>query len=231
MNPSFATTRWSLVRDASSTAQQRKQALSELYTLYWRPICDYLRRMGITQTEVEDLAQDFFLQFFDSGALDRANEGYGRFRAYLLGALRHHVQKLRRKAGTQKRGGGLVAVSLDIAERENPSIEADYARLFDLEWAQTVVAHSMTRLEQEIRTQTMDRTLAKALIEGNAEGSQQEIAQQLGISVTALKTRIFRLRRRFREILREEVARTVSDESELDGELTYLTQLVGGPTA
>lgn len=230
MNAHFATTRWSLVRSASSSPEPRREALSELYTLYWRPICDYLRRMGISESEVEDVAQDFFIGFFESQSLDRADSAHGRFRAYLVGALHHHVQKLRRKASAQKRGGGKVALPLDALDQAAPH-EADHARLFDLEWAQTMMAHSMARLERETSEQGMDATQTSALIHGDGAMPQREMAARLGISVTAMKTRVFRLRRRFREILREEVGRTVANAVELEGEMAYLSEILGGPAA
>ncbi|TLD71589.1 sigma-70 family RNA polymerase sigma factor [Phragmitibacter flavus] len=231
MNAHFATTRWSLVRSASAAPEPRREALSELYQLYWRPICDYLRRMGISETEAEDVAQDFFLNFFESRSLDRADEGQGRFRAYLLGALRHHVQKVHRKASAKKRGGGKIALSLEAVDQENATPDADHARLFDLEWAQTVVSHSMTRLEKETQQQGIDADLTTALVNGDATVPQREIAAQLGITVTALKTRVFRMRRRFRELLREEVQRTVANDVELEAELVYISEILGGPSA
>lgn len=186
--------------------------------------------MGIAEAEVEDVAQDFFIGFFESQSLDRADSEHGRFRAYLVGALRHHVQKQWRKASAQKRGGGKVALPLDELDQE-ASHEADHARLFDLEWAQTMMAHSMARLGREMSEQGMDATQTSALIHGDAALPQREIAARLGISVTAMKTRVFRLRRRFREILREEVSRTVANAAELEGEMAYLSEILGGPVA
>lgn len=230
MNAHFATTRWSLVRSAASGAEQRSEALSELYTLYWKPICDYIRRIGVHETEVEDVAQDFFIGFFEGQTLHRADREVGKFRAYLAGALWHYVQKVWRKAGRQKRGGGKELVPLQNVE-QSAAQEEDPARLFDLEWAQTVVAHSMRRLEKENLAQGLDAATTDILIQGNAGVSQKETAAQMGISVTALKTRVFRTRRRFRVILREEVGRTVSSESDLEDELAYLLQILGGPAA
>lgn len=226
MNPNFATTRWSLVQSAATEADLRRQALAELYQLYWHPICNYLKRMDVAEADVEDLAQEFFLDFFKSPTMHRANPKVGRFRTYLLGALHHHVLKFRRKASAQKRGGGRTPISLEVVALQSATPDPDLARDFDREWAQTMVSHSMTRLEREALEQGLEPELTNRLVHGDSNLTQQQIASHLGITVVALKTRVFRLRRRFREILREEVSRTVIDESETDNELAYLSQIL-----
>lgn len=226
MNPNFATTRWSLVQSAAAEADLRRKALTELYQLYWHPICNYLKRMQVAENDVEDFAQEFFLDFFKSPTMDRANPEVGRFRTYLLGALYHHVLKKQRKARAQKRGGGRTTLSLDMVDFQLSEPDPLHVRDFDREWAQTMVDHSMARLEQEAREQGLEPSMTHTLVLGDSDLTQQQLAEQLGITVVALRTRVFRLRRRFREILREEVARTVCDESETDHELAYLSQIL-----
>ncbi|HSJ04167.1 MAG: RNA polymerase sigma factor [Verrucomicrobium sp.] len=234
MTSRFSTTRWSVIRHAAMPEQRRRAALEEIYRAYWKPICRYLGLLGVPADEAEDAAQDFFLQFFDSPALRTADPAQGRFRAYLIGALKRHVQKRHRHATAQKRGGGLAVMPLlDTDLPEATDREDEVARSFDQEWAHALFGLSLQRLDREITASGHTYPAVPGpeevvrLLLGGSEESQDTAAQRLGLTTTALKTRLFRWRRRLGEILREEVSRTLSDDGELEAELAYLSGLVG----
>jgi RNA polymerase sigma-70 factor (ECF subfamily) len=224
----FATTRWSVVHNAALPQQRRQQALDEMYRTYFRPLCGLLVRDGVPAADAEDVAQEFFLQFFQSKALAGADPARGRFRSFLMGAVRHHVLKWHRRAAAQKRGGG--AAHLPLVEDDLPPVdgrhEDETTRWFDREWARTLFGHSLKRLEQENEASGLAAGMVHRLVLGEGEGLQQDQAASLGLTPTALKTRVFRLRRRLREIVREEVRFTVSSEADLEAELEYLSGII-----
>lgn len=227
MSAPLATTRWSVIKNIQASPSSRKDALAELYRIYWAPICGHLRRLGIAADEVEDTAQDFFLNFFDGGSLDRADRDRGRFRSYLLGALRfhagHHFRKQNSKVTTTMRGHG------NAEELSEPLEAGDLTRNFDVEWARAWFAKSLARFAAEVEQQDREplSDSLRALVLGNETQPRHEVATSLGLTTGALASRVHRLRRRFREILRDEALRTVNDEWEADAELRYLLGVLG----
>ena len=229
MQGSFATTHWSVILGAADE-KSRRSALELLYKTYWEPVCVYLRRRGLEENEIEDVAQDFFLHFFDR-ALHRADASRGRFRSFLLGALDRHFLQQRRHDRAQKRGGQCVHVPLNAAieEIEGGQTLPDLTPEFDAAWAKALFAQSLQRFDTEGRALCGNLSPAevRAVVFNSGPDLPRALIEQCGTTPTAAKSRIFRLRRRFREILREEVARTVVDEADVDSELAHLCKVLG----
>jgi RNA polymerase sigma-70 factor (ECF subfamily) len=220
----FPATHWTLIAAASGPA--RDSALSRLYQAYWLPMCAQARRFGVPEAEVEDVAQELFLSLFRSGAVERADRERGRFRSYLLGALRNHLGHRRARELTLKRGGGEAALPLDGHELVQPPADA---REFDAEWAHALLGEALRRFQHEEQHSEESRASFAALggpALGDEEFSCEEVALRLGITVPAVKSRVFRLRQRFHDIVREEVRRTVANEAECDDELRYLSAVL-----
>jgi RNA polymerase sigma-70 factor (ECF subfamily) len=229
MQGSFATTHWSVILGAADE-QNRRSALELLYKAYWEPVCVYLRRRGVEESEIEDVAQDFFLHFFDR-ALNRADPSRGRFRSFLLGALDRHFLQLRRHDRAQKRGGQCVHIPLNAAveEIEGGQSLPDLTPEFDAAWAKALFAQSLRRFDTEGRALCgkLSSAEVRAIVFDFGSNVPRSLVKQCGPTPTAAKSRIFRLRRRFREILREEVARTVTDEADVESELAHLCKVLG----
>jgi RNA polymerase sigma factor (sigma-70 family) len=212
----FPPTHWTLI--VASSGPQREVALTQLYRIYWVPLCAQARRFGAAVDEVEDLVQEFFVSLFDSGALNRVDPQVGRFRGYLIAALRHRLSDHRARGQAKKRGGGVAALPLEAVEMsvDPPSAPMD-EREFDADWARALVAEAIRRFHVANQGDPLC-----AQVFGDDAGSFAQAAAQLGITPSAVKSRVFRLRQRFRKIMREEVLRTVADEEECDTELRYL---------
>lgn len=232
MSASLATTRWSVIKSVDVSSSARRTALSELYHIYWAPICSHFKRLGVRQDEVEDVAQDFFLKFFDGGALERADRDRGRFRFYLLGALRFHASHHFRSLQKERLDHQGMDPSDSHGEQQArlwPTMAEAASREFDEDWAKAWFAQGLSRFTEELGRQGKDgvsETMQK-LILGLDESSRHEVAAGMGITTGALASRVHRLRHRFREILREEAMRTVTDEKEAEAELRYLLSVLG----
>jgi DNA-directed RNA polymerase specialized sigma24 family protein len=227
MDVLFVTTHWSVILGAKEEGR-RLAALEALYKKYWRPVCFYLRRKGVGEGEVEDEAQNFFVHFF-ARALARADPERGRFRSFLLGVLERHFMEQRRQTRALKRGGGAEHVPLGLesaadAESGSPDLSAE----FDGEWARTLFEEALRRFdaESEVSCGNLTPLEIRELI-FNPGVAAAEWVGRCGGTVTAVKSRIFRLRRRFREILREEVSATVTAEEEVESELRHLCKALG----
>ena len=207
----FPPTHWTLI--VASSGPSRDAALTRLYEIYWPPLCAQARRLGVGADEAEDVVQEFFIGLFGSGSLQRADPGSGRFRSYLIGALKNQLGNRRAKLHAQKRGGGQAALSLDGVDA--PVLTDDCE--FDSEWARALIGEAMRRFTAE---HPGDPLCTRAV--GDEDASNTDVAAQLRITPAAVKSRVFRLRQRFRQIVREEVLRTVADERECDDELRHL---------
>jgi DNA-directed RNA polymerase specialized sigma24 family protein len=232
---SFASTRWTVVRqaaDSQTASQHALSALSELCQIYWRPVYVFLRRQGIPQHDAQDLTQGFFADLIEIRAYARADPMKGRFRSFLLGTLKHFVAHVRDHDRAQKRGGGAVPVELD----ENAISEAEaYASgcthynadgVFDREWAASLARQALDRLAQEYELGgkgALFEALKSRLTAGElAAIPYDELATRLGRTAVHLRVEVTRLRARYRAILREEVCGTVVDPRDVDEELRYL---------
>ncbi len=238
-NESFNSTRWTLVLaagDSDATRCQSNEALSELCRIYWRPLYLFLRREGIGAEDAQDLTQGFFAHLIESRVYARADPDKGRFRSFLLGALKHFVAHARAHDRTQKRGGGMILAQLDtatIAEADARAVSLQAwssERVYECEWAETLLRQALDRLAEECALAGKDE-LFKQLnshlsVTSEAAVPYEEMSLRLGRPITTLRSDVARLRSRYRAILREEVGGTVAEASEVDAELRHLCQVL-----
>ena len=232
---SFASTRWTVVYQAANSkasSQEALRALSELCQIYWRPIYLFLRRQGYAFDEAEDLTQGFFAHLIENRTYARASPEKGRFRAFLLGALKYFIADAHKRERAQKRGGGAALLPFDeaaIAEAEARAggLERWSAdRVYDREWAAALLRQALKRLAEECAL-AGKKDLFESLKTHLSPGSgtrvpYDQIATRLGRSAATLRSDVARLRERFGAILREEVQSTLLDAADVDGELHYL---------
>jgi RNA polymerase sigma factor (sigma-70 family) len=231
----FASTRWTVVREAadSQTSSRRAlRALSELCQIYWRPVYLFLRRQGIAQHDAEDLTQGFFADLIENRAHARADPMKGRFRSFLLGTLKHFLAHARDRDRAQKRGGRLVR--LDEAALSEAETHAVRSRnwsadgIFEREWAASLVRQALDRLAQEYELAGKGAVFEALKFHLGANATApvpyQEMAKRLGRPAATLRVDVARLRARYRAILREEVSGTVIDPRDVDEELRHLRQ-------
>jgi DNA-directed RNA polymerase specialized sigma24 family protein len=230
----FATTHWSAVLAARGhDSPGATAALEELCQTYWYPLYAYLRRTGWSADDAQDLVQGFFLHLLEGEILRSIEREGGRFRSFLLATLKHFVSDQKDKARAQKRGGGRRLIPWDLAEAEQ-RLERDASedespdRLFDRRWASALLDRAMDRLRQECALSGKNALFAglKGFVSGErSQASYADVAIQASLSVSALKSAIFRLRRRYHELVREEVLQTLADPGELKDELRHLLSL------
>jgi RNA polymerase sigma-70 factor (ECF subfamily) len=216
----FHPTRWTLVLRARGEGTEAKGALSDLCAAYYAPVVAFLHRDGRDDDAAREMAHAFFASLLASG-VGAPEPERGRFRSYLLGALKHFLSKNRDAALTQKRGAGAEHISLATDTDAGLPLPAapDETLAFDREWAHTVIARALAALEAE---KPAHFPMLKPWLGGAADCSQAEAARTLGVSETAVKVAIHRLRTRFRELIRAEVASTVNDPADAADELRHL---------
>jgi RNA polymerase sigma-70 factor (ECF subfamily) len=229
--PIFATTHWSVVLAAKERGSpDGAEALAELCRVYWYPLYTFVRRRGYDPHEGQDLTQEFFARLIEKEFLRLVDPGSGRFRSFLVMALDRFLKKEWTRANRQKRGGGQTLISFD-AEAVERRYHAELAdgiipeKLFERRWALTLLDRAMNRLRRECdgpnKRALFDRI--QGLLAGDrAEGSYETLAAEGGMTVGAFKVAVHRMRQRFRELLRAEVAQTVSKPEEIDEEIRYL---------
>ncbi len=226
-----------MVLDAAASqtpGDQAHSALSELCRIYWRPIFFFLRRQGHSPHDAQDLTQGFFAHLIESRAYARADREKGRFRSFLLGALKHFVAHARAHERTQKRGGGMIFAQLDdaaVAEAETHAANWhtwSAEHIYEREWAESLLRRSLDRLAEESalagKEELFERLSSHLAVTNEAAVPYDELAVRLGRPVATLRSDVARLRSRYRVLLREEVRGTVADASEVDGELRYLCE-------
>ncbi len=233
----FATTHWSVVLAAGGgQSPQADAALEKLGRMYWYPLYAYVRRRGYAPADAEDLTQDFFGQLLRKNYPGRANRNKGRFRTFLLHALTQFLADQHERANTLKRGGGRVFISLDEEPPEEryqfevPD-ELTPEKLFERRWAQTVLDRALDRLRSEFvaKGKEKDYEVLKSFEPGQQGPlSYAEAAARLGVSESAVKSMIHRLRQRHGELVREEIAHTMPTAAEIDEELRYLVAVLRG---
>jgi RNA polymerase sigma-70 factor (ECF subfamily) len=233
----FVTTHWSAVlRAGGSDTTRARAALEQLCRNYWQPLYAYVRRSGHSREEAEDLTQEFFARLLAQNSVARADPARGRFRSFLLTSLKHFLANEWDKARAQKRGGGaqLLRLEFDTAETRCGSVVAPGDtpdRAFDRQWALALLEVVLGRLRQEYRDagrKEMFLRLKDTLSGGRAEIPYRELGGRLGMSEGAVKVAAHRLRQRYRELLREEIANTVAGPEEVENELQALFAALGG---
>jgi len=213
--------------DEVSRTRARK-ALEELCRAYWYPLYAFVRCRGYSSDEAQDLTQSFFARFIETGGFASADPERGRFRSYLLGAMKHFLANEWHRSRAQKRGGGMTFLDLDALDPEaryalQPARSTDPDAGFDREWAQETIARAMEKLraESEARGKGELFEALKGSLTGD-EPTRSETAARLGMTDGAVKVAVHRLRQRYRKLLRAEIAETVTDPTGVDVEMRHL---------
>ena len=228
----FITTRWSLVVAAGERTEASEDALATLCQTYWYALYAYVRRCGYDVEQAEDLVQGFFLRLLDREILRRAQPERGRFRSFLLASLKHFMINEYDRARAAKRGGGARPLTLDITAAEGryalePKDTLDPERLYERRWAQTLLHQAHVRLRGACVRSGKARLYAQLepFVSGEDEGvPYREVAAALDMTEGAVRVAVHRLRRKFRDLLREEIAHTVAGDAQVDEELRFLLQ-------
>src|SRR6516165_9668802 len=231
----FPATRWSLVVAAGDP--HRKEARSALVSLcesYWYPLYAYLRRRGYSSDQAQDLTQEFFVRVIEGRYLDRAEPEKGRFRAFLLTSLKFFVADEEDRRRAHKRGGGMV-VPLEFSSGEEryqrePAHDETPERIFERRWALSLLDRVVERLRDEFvqhgRPDHFERL--KVFLLGRSAAPYAALAREMNTSEGALKVAIHRLRKRYRELFRQEIADTVADPAAVESELRHLAAVLTG---
>ena len=229
----FPTTRWTLVVAAGDP--HRKDAQSALVSLcesYWYPLYAYLRRRGYPADQAQDLTQEFFIRVFEGRYLDRADPEKGRFRSFILTSLKFFVADEGDRDRAQKRGAGMVE-QLEFSSGEQryqrePAHDETPERIFERRWALTLLDRVVEKLREEFvqhgRPEHFERL--KVFLLGQSDTPYAALAREMNTSEGALKVAIHRLRKRYRELFRQEIADTVADPAEVESELRFLAAVL-----
>jgi RNA polymerase sigma-70 factor (ECF subfamily) len=227
----FKTTHWSTVLEAGhKDPAQAAAALNRLCRTYWYPLYTYVRRLGHGHDDAKDLTQEFFARLLERDSFSSVQPGRAKFRSFLLVALKRFLANEWRRANRQKRGGGQELISLDTEDTENrylcePVDAMTPEKAFERRWALTLLDQVLARLETEFSLEgkaTLFKELSPFLSGDQAPGAYPEISQRLGLSEGALRVSVHRLRQRYRELLRLEIANTVGAPEEIDEEIRHL---------
>jgi RNA polymerase sigma-70 factor (ECF subfamily) len=227
----FVTTHWSLVLTAGrSDTTRSRDALARLCQTYWHPLYAYVRRLGNPPPDAQDLTQEFFARLLEKNYLAGADETRGRFRSFLLASLKHFLANEWDKARAQKRGGGQIPVPIDPGAAETgwgfePADHTTAEKTYERRWALTLLEQVLRRLREEyVRAgrEKLFEQLKPTLTEASRTVRYAEMAARLGTSEGAVKVAVHRLRRRYREVLRAEIADTVASPGEVEDELRNL---------
>ncbi len=231
----FVATRWTVVLRARGESPAAQAALGELCQAYYAPVLAFIRSAGRDEDIARDLTQEFFARLLAGHALDRIDPERGRFRSFLLGAVKHFIADQYDRAHALKRGAGRPAVSLETGPDANTSAQLQIPcgpapdTVFDREWAHTLVGRALDRLAAQFDAggKTEQFEVLKPWLLGQVESlSQAEAARRLGWSEGAVKVAIHRLRKQFREQVKTEIAHTLQDPAQLQTELRYLVDVL-----
>jgi RNA polymerase sigma factor (sigma-70 family) len=231
----FTTTHWSVVLAAKEgESAAAGEALEKLCRTYWPPIYAFVRRQGHNEPEAQDLTQEFFLRLVEENLLRHLRHQRGKFRSFLVTLLKHFLLDQRAKGATQKRGGGKVFVALDETDEHGrylrePVDNLSPDQVFERRWAQRIFQVALNRLQKEY--QKSGRGAFFDLMKDfqpreTGAPSYVEVGERFGMSEAAVKSAMQRLRQRQREILREEIAHTVTKPEEIDEEIQYLSEVL-----
>ena len=209
---------------------QAAESLERLCSVYWRPLYAYIRRQGESAHDAQDLTQEFFLRLLEKDWLNAVDQGKGRFRSFLLAALKHFLSNERDKARAQKRGGGQAPLPLDFTGEEThlrfqAADQLTPEIIFDRRWATTLLEEALVRLRREYANQGKEplfEQLKTTLTEERGRVAYSALAASLSMKEAAVKMAVHRLRQRYRECLRAEIAQTVATTGEIEDELRHV---------
>lgn len=232
MTSPFQATRWTLVNRSRGDDTSAKAALSDLCEAYYAPVIVFLKREGRSEDAARELAHGFFARLLEGGALENAEQGRGRFRSYLLGALKHFLADQRDHVMAAKRGGGMEHTILDSpGSTSAPGLQIADSHMtapdaaFDRQWAISLLGSALRDLESEMSAENKQHSfeLLKPWLTGDAEAAGQAcIAESLGMSTEAVKVAVHRLRKRFRTLVKKRIADTVEGAAQADEEFQHL---------
>jgi DNA-directed RNA polymerase specialized sigma24 family protein len=232
--PLFATTHWSVVLSATNDeSPEAAAALERLCQTYWYPLYAYARRDGYDPQDAQDLTQGFFACLLARHSLKGVEPDKGKFRSFLLAALRHFLSGQRERARAVKRGGLVEILSLDAQKAEDryrlePVERLDAEKIYERRWAMTLLEQALARLREESaaagKAELFERL--RRYVAGDSEATWGEAAGELGLSEGAMKAAVHRLRARYRALLRDEIAHTVADPAEVEAEVRYLIRVI-----
>jgi RNA polymerase sigma-70 factor (ECF subfamily) len=227
----FHTTRWTLVRHATGQSVEGRQALSELCAGYYEPVVAFLRRSGRDDDAAREMAHEFFSHLLEKPNLGGAEPGRGRFRSYLLGALKHHLSHRREREARQKRGGGAEMIPLEAGTDTSPGVDPGDAqtlppdREFDRQWALHVLRRATDALAAEWREagKADEFSALQPFIGGEAEsGALPALAAARGESPATLRKTVSRMRQRFRQHMKSQLSPTLAENADVDDEMRAL---------
>lgn len=234
----FPTTRWTLVAAAGDRDRpDGRRALASLCEAYWYPLYAYARRRGDTPEQAQDHTQEFFARFIERDYFDRADPDRGRFRSFLLSSFKYYLCDDAGRARAQKRGGGIAPLSIEVSKGEEmyvrePAHNETPERIYERRWARTLLDRVIDRLRTEFvqhgRSEHFDKL--KTCLQGDSDVPYAELARQLETTESALKVGIHRLRKRYRDLIRLEIADIVADPADIDSELRYLVTALSSKT-
>jgi RNA polymerase sigma-70 factor (ECF subfamily) len=227
----FATTHWSVVLAAAGRASpQSTVALETLCRAYWFPLYAYVRREGYDREESLDLTQEFFSRLLEKNTLATADPNRGRFRSFLLTLLKRFLANEWHRARCQKRGGHALTFSLDAQEADDHlglEVADTPETAYERRWAETVLDRVLGRLQTEYRDHALGfASLQVYLVDDKGAAPFADTAAKLGVTTSALNAVVFRLRRRYRELFREEIAHTVARPQEVEDEIRHLLSIL-----
>jgi RNA polymerase sigma-70 factor (ECF subfamily) len=231
----FQTTRWTIVLNAGrSDSTQARSALAELCQSYWYPLYAFVRRQGHQAHDAQDLTQSFFTRLLEKHALDQVDREKGKFRSFLLASLKNFMANEWDKGQAQKRGGqSTLSLDHDSAESRyglEPSHELSAERIFERRWAMTLLDHAFATLRNEYETEgkgDLFQALKGTLTAESGSPTYASISERLGTTEGAIKVAAHRLRHRFRDVIRAEIAQTVASVEDVDDELRHLLSVLG----
>ncbi len=233
----FPSTRWSLVLAVSrKDVPESAAALEALCRAYWYPLYAYVRRCGQPPHDAQDLTQEFFHRLLEKRWLDSADRAKGKLRSFLIVALKNFMAHEWRRASAQRRGGGQSPVPFDTEFAESrlaadPSAGLAADETYDREWALTLLDLTVNRLRGEFLAAGKSgdfEALKGCLMAGRGMVDYATVANRLGVNAGAARVAVHRLRKRFRDVYREEISQTLADSTELDGELRHLAAALAG---
>jgi RNA polymerase sigma factor (sigma-70 family) len=230
----FATTRWSMVlRAARGQEPHAPRALEELCAAYWFPLYAFIRRQGWSPHDAEDLTQEFFARMLEKQMLANVGPEKGKFRTFLMVCAKRFLANEHERRNAAKRGGGMKPVAFDAEEAEGryvaTSAEATPEEAFERKWAMTVLENALKKLSEEFVTRGKEKlfnSIKVYLAADEAAPSYAKMAEQMGVTEAAVKVAVHRLRARFRAVLEEEIASTLSSPEELGEEIEYLMRIL-----
>jgi RNA polymerase sigma factor (sigma-70 family) len=226
----FPTTSWSLiVASIRRPTAASHEALTRLCQAYWFPLYAHVRKHGYDADQAQDLTQEFFTRLLERRYLAQFRRERGRFRSFLIGALKHFLANEHDRAQAQKRGGRLLILPLEFDAAEgrysvDPGHNVTPEKVFERQWALTLLDRALSKL----KTAEHFDQLKPCLTANGAQVSYRQLAAQLGTSEGAVKVAVHRLRRRFRDLLHAEIAQTVENPDQIDDEIRYLFSVLSG---